>query len=129
VNDQVFLVGGAFVGGFVEGAMVTAAEDAATSLRQPRATAPMSFPVRPIGGSPVAIRVFIYGDKYHVAVSPPEGPNWRSSGPMTATAILKKLGELGCHSTDITDALYAADPRWTQKHDEEVLRRRQRSIG
>jgi hypothetical protein len=77
----------------------------------------------------VAINVFIYGDKYNVAVSPPEGQNWRSSEPMTATEILKKLSELGCHSTDITDALYAVDPQWTTKHDEEVLRRRRlRSI-
>jgi hypothetical protein len=66
----------------------------------------------------VAISVFIYGDKYQVAVSPPEGPNWRSSEPMTATEILKKLGQLGCHSTDITDALSAADLQWTKKHDE-----------
>jgi hypothetical protein len=43
---------------------------------------------------------------------------------MTATAILEKLGALGCHSTDITDALFAADPGWTAKHDEEVRRRR-----
>lgn len=78
-----------------------------------------------IGGSPVAISVFIYGEKYQVAVSPPEGPNWRSSEPMTATEILKKLGELGCHSTDITDALYEADPQWAEKHNREVLRRRQ----
>ena len=69
--------------------------------------------------------MFVYGEKYQVAVSPPEGPNWRSSEPMTATEILKKLNELGCHSTDITDALYAADPQWAEKHDKEVLRRRQ----
>lgn len=73
----------------------------------------------------MAISVFIYGEKYQVAVSPPEGPNWRSSEPMTATEILEKLLELGCHSTDITDALYEADPQWGKKHDQEVLRRRQ----
>ena len=73
----------------------------------------------------MAISVFIYGEKYQVAVSPPEGPSWQSPEPMTATEILKKLGELGCHSTDITDALYGADPQWAKKHDQEVLRRRQ----
>ena len=34
---------------------------------------------------------------------------------MTATQILKKLSELGCHSTDITDALYEADTQWAKK--------------
>jgi hypothetical protein len=29
---------------------------------------------------------------------------------MTATEILTKLSSLGCHSTDVTDALYEADP-------------------
>jgi hypothetical protein len=94
------------------------------------AIVPITFPVKRFGGSQVALSVFIYGEKYQVAVSPPEGPTWRSSEPMTATEILKKLGELGCHSTDITEALYAADPQWAEKHDEEVLRRRQiRPIG
>jgi hypothetical protein len=55
---------------------------------------------------------------------PPEGPHWRSSEAMTATAVLEKLSGLGCHSTDITDALHEADPGWTVKHDEEVRRRR-----
>ncbi|MGD0448331.1 MAG: hypothetical protein ABSB36_06900 [Candidatus Dormibacteria bacterium] len=77
----------------------------------------------------MAISIFRYGEKYQVAVSPPEGPNWRSSEPMSATEILAKLGALGCHSTDITDALYAADPQWTKSHDEEVRRRRQRMSG
>ena len=45
-----------------------------------------------------------------MSVSPPDGPHWRSSEAMTPTAILEKLSGLGCHSTDITDALYEADP-------------------
>jgi len=72
----------------------------------------------------VPIKVTCYGDRYNVSVSPPEGTEWRSSEAMTATAILEKLSALGCHSTDVTDALYAADPGWTAKHDEEVRRRR-----
>jgi hypothetical protein len=72
----------------------------------------------------VGISVFIHGDRYKVAVSPPEGPVWRSPDPLTATEILAKLSSLGCHSTDITDALYAADPNWTERHNQEVLRRR-----
>lgn len=72
----------------------------------------------------MAISVFRYGERYTVAVSPPDGPLWRSSEPMTATEILEKLGKMGCHSTAITDALYAADPNWGTRHDAEVLRRR-----
>ena len=72
----------------------------------------------------MAISVYRYGEKYQVAVSPPQGPNWRSSDPLTATEVLEKLGALGCHSTDITDALYAVDPHWTERHDAEVRRRR-----
>lgn len=70
------------------------------------------------------INVFVQGDEYQVAVSPPHGPQWRSSEPMSATELLRKLADLGCHSTDITDALYAADPDWARKHDVEVLRHR-----
>ena len=73
----------------------------------------------------MAISIFKYGDKYHVAVSPPHGTHWRSSEPLTATEVLKKLGQIGCHSTDVTDALDEADPQWRKRHDEEVLRRRQ----
>jgi hypothetical protein len=73
----------------------------------------------------VAIVVTRYGDKYHVTVSPPDGPHWRSAEPLTATAILEKLGDMGCHSREITDALYAADPKWGVEHDDEIRRRRQ----
>jgi RHS repeat-associated protein len=45
---------------------------------------------------------------------------------LTATEVLEKLTALGCHSTDITDALFAADPEWASKHDEEIARRRLR---
>jgi hypothetical protein len=65
-----------------------------------------------------------FGDKYQVAVSPPEGPYWRSSGPVTAKEILEILSQLGCHSTDITDALYVADAEWPVRHDDEVRRLR-----
>jgi len=72
----------------------------------------------------MALSIFKHGDRYQVAVSQPHGMPWRSTEPLTATEVLEKLASLGCHSTDITDALYAADPGWAAKHDEEVLRRR-----
>jgi hypothetical protein len=64
-----------------------------------------------------------------VEVSPPEGPRWHSVEPLTATEVMTQLSELGCHSTDITDALSAADPGWAVRHDAEVLRRRRDSSG
>lgn len=62
-----------------------------------------------------------------VDVSPPHGLPWQSPAPMTSTEVLRKLSELGCHSTDITDALYAADGDWRVSHDQEVLERRKES--
>jgi hypothetical protein len=73
---------------------------------------------------PMAINVVVYGDRYQVTVSPPEGPFWRSSEALTATDVLAKLSSLGCHSTNITDALSAADPNWAVRHDEELQRGR-----
>jgi hypothetical protein len=66
-----------------------------------------------------------HGDgRYQVAVSPPEGAYWRSSSPVTAREIFEKLPGLGCHTTDISDALYAADPLWAVAYDKEVLAHR-----
>jgi hypothetical protein len=71
----------------------------------------------------VAIDIRAVGDRYEVAVSPPHASTWQSPMPLTATQVLEQLSALGCHSTDITDALYAADPSWVVQHDAEVLRR------
>jgi hypothetical protein len=64
-------------------------------------------------------------NQYEVAVSPPDGPPWRSDEPLTATEVLETLSSLGCHSTEITDALYASGSDWTVFHDAEVRRRRE----
>jgi len=72
----------------------------------------------------VAISVQVSGDRYQVSVSPPQGPPWQSAEALTATEVLEKLSDLGCHSTDITDALYAANPDWGFAHGTEVGRRR-----
>jgi hypothetical protein len=77
-----------------------------------------------IGVLQVAIEISKYGDRYQVAVSPPEGSFWRSAGALSATDVLAKLSALGCHSTDITDALTSADPTWKLRHDAEVLLKR-----
>lgn len=60
-----------------------------------------------------------------VVDSPPEGAYWRSLSPVTAWEILERLLDLGCHSTDITYALHAADPGWADAYVKDVLARRQ----
>ena len=65
------------------------------------------------------IEIYRSDDKYLVSVSPPDGRSWRSVDPMTVKQIFDRLVELGCHTTDISDALYAADPFWVNReHDE-----------
>jgi len=71
----------------------------------------------------MAIVVVSRDGLYDVSVSPPHGAPWAASG-ITATEVLERVSDLGCHSTDITDALYAADPSWPERHDAEVARRR-----
>jgi hypothetical protein len=61
----------------------------------------------------VPITIYKADDKYQVVVGPPEGSTWRSKTSMTPEEIFNKLSDLGCHTTDISDALYAADPFWT----------------
>lgn len=66
---------------------------------------------------------------YHVSVSPPHAPeSWHSTRLLTPTEVLEELSDRGCHSTDITDALYAANPDWTVAHDTEVRRRRDEEL-
>jgi hypothetical protein len=61
------------------------------------------------------ITIWKADDKYQVAVSPPHGSTWRVTTPMSVDEIVNKLIDLGCHTTDIGDAFYAADPFWTEK--------------
>jgi hypothetical protein len=72
----------------------------------------------------LSIDVVYESGGYRVFVDPPHADEWRSPGLLTATEVLEELSKRGCHSTDITDALYAANPTWTQEHDKEVRRRR-----
>lgn len=65
---------------------------------------------------------------YRVSVSPPHAAAWQSPRPLTPTEVLEELSKRGCHSTDITDALYSANPAWTVEHDGEVRRRREAEL-
>jgi len=75
------------------------------------------------------IEVVYESGGYGVSVSPPHAESWQSTRPMTATDVLAELSARGCHSTDITDALYAANPDWMQAHDAEVRRRRAEELS
>jgi hypothetical protein len=83
----------------------------------------------------MGLRIKRVNDGYRVNVSPPHGRLWRSDHAMPPTDVLARLEELGCHSTDVTDALDAADVEWADaggrtdfgwatQHDAEVLQRR-----
>jgi hypothetical protein len=77
----------------------------------------------------VSIRIVAEGDLYRVTVSPPHGSSWTAPEPITATEVLGKLELLGCHVTDVTDALAEANPNWGESHDREVRRRRSADHG
>lgn len=57
------------------------------------------------------------GDLYSATVTPPHGGGrlWSSPEPMTASKLIDVLRVLGCHTTDITDALHEADPFWLDR--------------
>jgi hypothetical protein len=63
------------------------------------------------------IRITRRDDKYDVKVTPPHGRGtyWSSPGPLTAQEVVDRLEELGCHQTDIGDAMFEADPMWLNR--------------
>lgn len=65
----------------------------------------------------MAIVVRRVGDRYSADVTPPHGSgtNWSSSEPTELSLLISQLERLGCHQTDIGDALYEADPRWLER--------------
>ncbi len=67
------------------------------------------------------IKVNRVGDLYTATVTPPHGNGklWSSPEPMTASKLIDVLRELGAHTTDITDALYEADPFWLNRLKED----------
>ena len=57
------------------------------------------------------------GQQYVASVSPPHGggATWSSEAPLPKHELIERLRGLGCHTTDIGDAFYAADPAWLQR--------------
>jgi hypothetical protein len=72
----------------------------------------------------VSIRLTPDGENFWVEVTPPDAEAWRSEAPLTAPEVLEVLGGMGCHSTDITDALDTANSGWRARHGADVERRR-----
>jgi hypothetical protein len=67
---------------------------------------------------PVGINVKRVGNLFAATVTPPHGNGsfWSTSEPLEAWVLIQKLrDEVGCHTTDITDALYDEDPFWSNR--------------
>ena len=58
------------------------------------------------------------GEMYSAEVTPPAGGDrhWHSLDPMDLDALIQSLLALGCHQTDIGDALFEADPEWESRN-------------
>jgi hypothetical protein len=66
----------------------------------------------------MAINVKRVGNLFAATVTPPHGRGsfWSTSEPLEAWVLIRKLrDEVGCHTTDITDALYDEDPFWSNR--------------
>jgi hypothetical protein len=62
----------------------------------------------------MSIRVWRRGGLDDVLVVPEAGRStrYRSAEPLSAVEVLTRLGELGCHPSDVGEAMSAADPGW-----------------
>ena len=59
----------------------------------------------------MAIAIRPVGERFMVELTPPHG-YWRSPDPLAPTDVIARLAELGCHSTDVTDALGFGEQTW-----------------
>lgn len=67
-----------------------------------------------IDGMSISIRRV--GDRYSAVVRPPHGSQpWQSDELLSRGDLIERLRALGCHTTDIGDAFYAADPEWLSR--------------
>ncbi len=61
---------------------------------------------------PVAITIKRRNNKYDARVTPPHGDGrfpWQTVQPMKRAEVIRALISIGCHTTDIADALDEAD--------------------
>ena len=62
---------------------------------------------------PIEIRR--HDGRYTAVVSPPHGTRpWHTTDPLPVSELVDRLRELGCHTTDISDAFHSAYPEWLQ---------------
>jgi len=58
-------------------------------------------------------------NRYTGSATPPDSDQyWETTTALTAKKIIAELRRVGCHTTDITDALYEADPFWQNRLNE-----------
>jgi hypothetical protein len=68
-----------------------------------------------VGALTVAIKIRrVLPDRYEATLTPPHGL-WRTREPLPARELRRTLQGLGCHTTDISDALFEADPLWLNR--------------
>jgi len=61
----------------------------------------------------VAILIKTAEGGYTAQVTPPHGDHlWATARPMSVNELVDALRTLGCHTTDIGDAFYEANPNW-----------------
>jgi phosphosulfolactate synthase (CoM biosynthesis protein A) len=66
----------------------------------------------------MAISIVSLGNgKYNAFVSPPDITEVTTVGSATVEALMRELRALGCHTTDISDGFYAANPDWLKDSD------------
>lgn len=63
------------------------------------------------------IRIQRVGELYAAVVTPPHGRGepWSTPAALPLQELVERLEELGCHQTDIGDALFEADPLWQER--------------
>jgi hypothetical protein len=61
----------------------------------------------------MTIKIAKKGNGYVAKVTPPHGGNnsWEVTEPQEVDTLVQKLLDIGCHQTDIGDALYEIDPK------------------
>ena len=61
----------------------------------------------------VSIFISRDGSLYRAEVTPPDSDQtWVTATPLSRDALIVQLRLLGCHTTDMSDAFYAANPAW-----------------
>ena len=67
----------------------------------------------------VPITFWRQNENWAASVTPPDGPEFEA-GPGLLLDVIRALVDAGCHQTDVSDAVFAADPHeWQRLYDPE----------